>query len=185
MTTSWGHRGCREKGPAMQNLRDQLLKKGLINKEQKQQVEHEKRQARKQLQKGQAEELTQAQQRQAYAERLEAQKQADRQRAAEQHKALEAREKRLQLRHVIDYWQVPEERYGAGTKRWYFVAPSGVVKYLYVSEPTALQLGSGALAIVERPDDGDSRYVLVERDAAEVIARVDMSYIRFHNLREE
>lgn len=165
----------------MQNLRDQLLKKGLINKGQKQQVEQEKRQARKQLKKGLAEELAQEQQRQAYAERLEAQRQADRQRAAEQRQELEEREKRLQIRHVIHYWQLPEERYNAAVRRWYFVSASGVVKYLYVSEPTARQLGSGALAIVERPDDQESPYALVERDAADVIARVDASYIRFHN----
>ena len=38
----------------MQNLRDQLLKTGLISKGQKQQVEQDKRRERKQLKKGQA-----------------------------------------------------------------------------------------------------------------------------------
>ena len=44
----------------MQNLRDQLLKTGLITKGQKQQVEQDKRRERKQLKKGQTDEIAQA-----------------------------------------------------------------------------------------------------------------------------
>jgi uncharacterized protein YaiL (DUF2058 family) len=163
----------------MQNLRDQLLKTGLVTKAQKQQVEQEQRRARKQLKKGQAEELAQVQQKQAYEARLEEQRTADRQRVAAQRQVLEEREKILQIQHIIDYWGLPDER--SGSRRWYFVTPQRIVKYIYVSEPTALQLSTGAIAIVERPDQAEPHYVLVERDAAEVVARVDSSYIRFYN----
>jgi uncharacterized protein YaiL (DUF2058 family) len=163
----------------MQNLRDQLLKTGLISKGQKHQVEQDKRRERKQHKKGHVEEASQAQQRQAYEARLEAQRSADRQRAATQRHQMEAQEKLLQIRHTIDYWQLPEE--SSGTRRWYFVARDNSVRYLYVSEPLALQLGTGALAIVERPDETEPRYVLVERDAAELVARVEPMYVRFHN----
>jgi hypothetical protein len=64
----------------MQNLRDQLLKTGLISKGQKQQVEQDKRRERKQLKKGQADDIAQEQQRRAYEARLEAQRAADRER---------------------------------------------------------------------------------------------------------
>ena len=80
----------------MQNLRDQLLQKGLISKGQKQQVEQDKRRERKQLKKGQADAMAQEQQRQAYEARLEAQRAADRERAAAQRAQFEAREKFLQ-----------------------------------------------------------------------------------------
>lgn len=164
----------------MQNLRDQLLKTGLITKAQKQQVEHDKRRERKQLKKGQAEEIAQVQQRKAYEARLEAQRAADRQRAAAQHALLAAKEQRLRIRHIVDYWKLPEEP--SGTRRWYFVTRHNVVKYLYVSEPIALQLSTGTLAIAERPDEFEEpRYVLIEREAAELIARIDPTYIRFHN----
>ncbi|MBM3226528.1 MAG: DUF2058 domain-containing protein [Candidatus Tectomicrobia bacterium] len=164
----------------MQNLRDQLLKKGLINKGQKQQVEQEKRRERKQMKKGEAEALAQEQQRQAYEAKLEAQRVADRQRAAEQHALLETKERLLRIRHIADYWKLSEEP--SGTRRWYFVSRSQVVKYLYVSEPIGLQLSTGTLAIVERPDEFDEpRYVLIEREAAELVARVDPTYVRFHN----
>ena len=66
----------------MQNLRDQLLKTGLISKGQKQQVEQDKRRERKQLKKGEADEIAQEQQRRAYEARLEAQRVADREQLA-------------------------------------------------------------------------------------------------------
>src|SRR5262249_6559864 len=150
---------------AMQNLRDQLLQKGLITKGQKQQVEQDKRRERKQLKKGQADEIAQAQQRQAYEAKLEAQRAIDRQRAAEQRALLEAKEKLLRIRHIADYWKLSEEP--SGTRRWYFVTRHNIVKYLYVSEPIGLQLGTGTLAVVERPEEvEESRYVLIEREAA-------------------
>ena len=45
-----------------------------------------------------------------------------------------------------------------------------------------MQLSTGALAIVEYPEElEEPRYVLIERDAAELVARVDPTYVRFHN----
>src|SRR5215831_11370556 len=164
----------------MQNLRDQLLKTGLITKGQKQQVEQDKRRERKQLKKGQADEIAQAQQRQAYEAKLEAQRAADRQRAAEQRELLEAKERLLRIRHIIDYWKLSEEP--SGTRRWYFMTQNNSVKYFYVSEPVALQLSTGTLAIVEHPDEFEEpRYLLIEGDAAALVAHIDPTYVRFHN----
>ena len=164
----------------MQNLRDQLLKTGLITKGQKQQVEQDQRRERKQLKKGQADETAQAQQQRAYEARLEAQRAADRQRAAEQHELLEAKEKLLRIRHIIDYWKLSEEP--TGTRRCYFVTQNNIIKYLYVSEPMALQLSMGTLAIVERPGEFEEpRYLLIEGDAAALVARIDPTYVRLHN----
>ena len=163
----------------MQNLRDQLLKTGLISKGQKQQVEQEKRRERKQLKKGEADALAQEQQRRAYEARLEAQRVADRERAAAQRAQFEAKEKLLRIRQITDYWRLEEP---TGTLRWYFMTRNNVVKYLSVSEPLGLQLSTGALAIVECPDElEEPRYVLIEREAAELVARVDPTYVRFHN----
>ena len=163
----------------MQNLREQLLQAGLATKKQKQQVEQDKRRERKQLKKGEAEALAQEQQRHAHAVRLEAQRTADRQRAVAQRQQAEAKEKLLQLRHTINYWKLAEDT--KASQRWYFVTRHNVVKYLYVSNPTALQLRTGAVAIVEHPDEVEPQYMLIERDAAEVVAQVDPGYIRFYN----
>jgi len=163
----------------MQNLRDQLLKTGLISKGQKQQVEQEKRRERKQLKKGEADEIAQEQQRRAYEARLEAQRVADRERGAAQRAQFEAKEKFFRIQQITDYWRLEEP---TGTRRWYFMTRNNEVKYLYISEPLGLQLSTGALAIVERPDEFEEpRYVLLEREAAELVARVDPTYVRFHN----
>jgi len=163
----------------MQNLRDQLVKTGLVSKGQKHQVEQEKRRERKQLKKGEADALAQEQQRLAYEARLEAQRVADRERAAAQRTQFEAKEKLLRIQHITDYWRLEEP---TGTLRWYFMTRNNVVKYLSVSEPLGLQLSTGALAIVECPDElEEPRYVLIEREAAELVARVDPTYVRFHN----
>lgn len=163
----------------MQSLRDQLLKTGAISKAQKHRADHEKRRERKQHQKGQFDEITQEQQRQAYEARLEAQRAADRQRAAMQHAQQAAQEQRLQVQHLIDYWSVPVEPFG--DQRWYFTTRQKKITYLSVSDPIATQLRTGALAIVERPDDTENPYSLVDHDAAELIKRIDPQYIRFYN----
>jgi uncharacterized protein YaiL (DUF2058 family) len=164
----------------MPNLRDQLLKTGLISKGQKQQVEQEKRRERKQLKKGQADEIAQEQQRRSYEAKLEEQRVADRERAAAQRVQFEAKEKLLRIQHIVDYWRLSEEP--SGTRRWYFVTRNNIIKYLSVSEPLGLQLNTGTLAIVERPDEFEEpRYIMIEREAAELIARVDPTYVRFHN----
>ena len=163
----------------MQSLREQLLKSGAISKVQKHRVDHEKRRARKQHQKGQFDEITQDQQRQAYEAKLEAQRATDRQRAAVQHTQHEAKEKHLQLRHIIDYWSVPVEPFG--TQRWYFTTRHKKITHVSVSDPVATQLRTGALAIVERPDDLEHPYGLVDHDAAELIKNIDPQYIRFYN----
>jgi uncharacterized protein YaiL (DUF2058 family) len=162
----------------MQNLRDQLLKAGMVTKEQKQRTDLEKRRQRKQHGKGQRDDTPQAQ-RQAYEAKLAAQRAADRERAAAQRAASEAKEKRLQIRHIIEYWKVPED--SAGTRRWYFVTRDRTIRHLYVSAPLAERLEAGALAIVERPDEQETSYVLIEHEAAEQIGRLDPQYVRFHN----
>jgi uncharacterized protein YaiL (DUF2058 family) len=163
----------------MENLRDQLLKAGVITKKQKRQTEQEKRRERKQHNKGHLDDVIQAQQRQAYEAKLEAQRAADQRRAAAQRAQQEAREKRLQVRHIIDYWKVPEEP--AGSRRWYFTTRHNTIQYLYVTEPLAMQLDTGALAIIERPDEADVSYALVDHEAAALIASIDPQWVRFYS----
>jgi uncharacterized protein YaiL (DUF2058 family) len=163
----------------MQNLRDQLSKAGVVTKEQKRQVEQQKRRERKQYKPGQMEEKLQEQQRQAHEARQQTQRLADQQRATEQRVQLAAREKRLQIRHIIEYWKISTEP--SGTLRWYFTTRQNTVKYLYVSEAIAAQLSRGLLAIAEHPDTLDTPHVLVDGEAAELIRHVDPIYIRFHN----
>ncbi|MGQ4807489.1 hypothetical protein NKDENANG_00841 [Candidatus Entotheonellaceae bacterium PAL068K] len=166
-------------GQAMSSLRDQLLKAGMITKDHKRQVDQDERRKRKQHKKGRVDDERQTQQKQAYAAKLEAQRAADRQRTAAQRAEHNAKEQRLQIRHIIDYWKVSEEPGGA--RRWYFTSRSNTIQPFYMSDPLAAQLGAGALAIVEYPDETETPYVLVDHEAAALIARIDPQYVRFHN----
>jgi uncharacterized protein YaiL (DUF2058 family) len=163
----------------MQNLRDQLLKAGLANKQQKQQIETEKRRSRKRQQRGKAEEVAQEQQRLAHEARLEAQRAADRERAAAQRADLDAREKLLRLQNIIDYWQLDED--DKADRPWHFTTRHNTINHVYVSRPTANRLTSGDVAIVEHPYREDMRYVLVEHDAAVHIEPIDPDLVRFSN----
>ncbi len=163
----------------MQNLRDQLLKAGLANKQQKQQVETEKRRSRKRQKKGKAEEAVQEQQRLAHEARMEAQKTSDRERAAAQRAEIDAREKLLRLQNIIDYWQLDEE--DRADRPWYFTTRHDTINHVYVSRSTANRLTAGDVAIVEHPQREDMRYVLVEHDAAAHIEPLDPDLVRFSN----
>jgi uncharacterized protein len=163
----------------MQNLRDQLLKAGLANKQQKQQIETDKRRSRKRQQKGKAEETAQEQQRLAHEARMEAQRAADRERAAAQRAEIDAREKLLRLQNIIAYWQLDED--DRADRPWYFTTRHNTINHLYVSKPTANRLMAGDVAIVEHPEREDRRYVLVEHDAAAHIEPIDPDLVRFSN----
>jgi len=163
----------------MQNLRDQLLKAGLANKQQKQQIETEKRRSRKRQKRGQAEEATQEQQRLAHEARLEVQRVANRERAAVQRADIDAREKLLRLQNIIDYWQLDED--DRADHPWYFTTRHNTINHVYVSRPTANRLMAGDVAIVEHPQREDMRYVLVEHDAAAHIEPIDPDLVRFSN----
>lgn len=163
----------------MQSLRDQLVQTGVVTKQRQRQIEQEKRRERKQQKKGQVEDAQLAQQRQTYADRLAAQRAADRQRAAEQRTVLEAQEQRHRIRQIVDYWHIPEEP--QSTERWYFETRHNTIAHIYVSDPVAVRLRAGDLAIVERPDTEEARYVLVPQEAAAHIAPIDRQYIRFTN----
>jgi hypothetical protein len=163
----------------MQNLRDQLLKAGLANKQQKQQIETENRRSRKRQKRGKAEEAAQEQQRLAHEARLEAQRAANRERAAAQRADIDAREQLLRLQNIIDYWQLDED--DRADRPWYFTTRHNTINHVYVSRPTANRLMAGDVAIVEHPQREDMRYVLVEHDAAAHIEPIDPEFVRFSN----
>ncbi len=163
----------------MQNLRDQLLKAGLADKQQKQQIETEKRRSRKRQKRGKAEETAQEQQRLAHEARMEAQRAADRERAAAQRTEMDAKEKLLRLQNIINYWQLDED--DRADRPWYFPTRHNTINHVYVSRPTANRLTAGDVAIVEHPEREDMRYVLVEHDAAAHIDPIDPDLVRFSN----
>ena len=132
---------------AIQNLRDKLLKVGLVDKKQKVLADTQDRREKKQ--RG-ADELAAAE---AEKQRLFAEKQAqeaEERRQAELAKAAERAEREAahRVRNICDRWAVRVTR--PGQRRFYFVQRSGRVGYLWLPDAVCDQLCLGALAIVER-----------------------------------
>ena len=132
---------------AMQNLRDKLLKAGLVDKKQKVQVDTQDRREKKQRGADQlaAEE---AEKQRLFAEKqaaeAEARRQADLAKVAER----ASHEAANRVRNICDRWAVRLTK--PGQRRFYFVQRSGRVGYLWLPEVICDQLCLGALAIVER-----------------------------------
>jgi serine/threonine protein kinase len=126
----------------MQNLRDKLLKAGIVDQKQKRKAEHEQRQERH-THKGHDLTAKAEQQRQAlYEAQLEEQR-ARSQKLAEQHKAeQEAKERDLRVR--LHRRPLPAPRPN-GKFRWYFVGRDGKVYHWLVDQRAAEGLEMGHL----------------------------------------
>ena len=142
---------------AMQNLRDKLLKAGLVDKKQKTQVDTQDRRDKKQ--KGAAELAAEEAARQrAFAEKQAAEAEAQRQREAERAAERAAHEARVRVANICAHWAVRQKR--PGQRRFYFARRSGAVGYLLVSDELVEKLSVGALAIIERLDDKEYEVAL-------------------------
>ncbi len=145
------HRRMGESDPmAMQNLRDKLLKAGLVDKKQKTQVDTQDRRDKKQ--KGAAElAAEEAAKQRLFAEKQAAEAEAKRRVEAERATERLAHEARVRVRNICAHWAVHQKR--PGQRRFYFARRSGVISYVLVSDELVEKLSVGALAIVERLDD--------------------------------
>ena len=134
---------------AMQNLRDKLLKAGLVDKKQKTQVDTQDRRDKKQKGAEQLAAEEEAKQR-AFAEKLAAEAEAERQREAERAAERLRHEARDRVRNICERWAVRQRR--PGQRRFYFIRRSGRIGYLLVSDELLEKLSVGAMAIIERLD---------------------------------
>jgi uncharacterized protein YaiL (DUF2058 family) len=148
---------------AMQNLRDKLLKAGLVDKKQKTQVDTQDRRDKKQ--KG-AEQLAaeEAQKQLAFAEKLAAEAEARRKSEAERAAERARHEDRERVRNLCERWAVRQRR--PGPQRFYFTRRSGAIGYLLVSDELGEQLQNGGLAIVELLDDHEQEVALLAARAS-------------------
>jgi uncharacterized protein YaiL (DUF2058 family) len=142
---------------AMQNLRDKLLKAGLVDKKQKTQADTQDRRDKKQ--KGAAELAAEEEARQrAFAEKqaaeAEARRQADLERAAERAR----HEDRGRVRNICEHWALRKPK--PGDRRFYFTRRSGRIGHLMLNDELCEQLRIGALAIIERLDDDEQELAL-------------------------
>jgi uncharacterized protein YaiL (DUF2058 family) len=164
----------------MQNLRDQLLKAGLITEEQKTKAEAQlerKGPKRREESKPKAEAAQQPQQKQDQAQQAPkiSKKQLMKQPV---NRMLDLSDpKTLKIYQAIEAHRSRAET--KGDMPFHFTLRDGRVRKMFVNRVTSEALESGKLAIVE---DGDpNRHVIVDAQAVPLIREVDTEAVRFAN----
>jgi len=183
-----------------QDLRDKLLKAGLIDKKAKKRADHRARLKRTEDQKkGVGEETVREQKDRAFDEKFEVQRRSDKERERARHQEQKERERqqaaerrgkaaaekqesaRLRQKHkarelLQASWFMPQE---PGTVAFHFVSRSGGIRKLHVSTRIAHDLNSGQLAVAQLPGSGEESFGLVRRDVAEQLQANDPALVRF------
>jgi uncharacterized protein YaiL (DUF2058 family) len=160
----------------MQNLRDKLLKAGLVTEKQAQQAAREQRQGpgaktHKEREKALSEE--EQQRRAAFAAREAELSEERRKEAAKLAEARMQSERARRLRQLVETHRIRE----AGEVSFHYVRRNGKVGRLDLSLETQKQLEQGAAAVVDDPGSPDC--AVVSADAAKRIYEVDPQAIRF------
>ena len=164
-----------DRGMAIGNLRDKLLKAGLVDKKQKQQADLEDRRDKKQKsQDKQAEEAAERQR--LYAEQQAREAEEQRQREAERKEERARHELRHRVRNICERWAVRSRK--PGDRRFYFVKRNGRIGRLMVNDGFYDQLLIGSLVVVESVPDEET-HVLLPPDAALRVAELDCTAVRF------
>jgi len=165
----------------MADLRDQLLRAGLIDKKSKQQADtaaRRKKKKKKKKKKGSSV-SDEERRRQAYEEQLATEAEENRRRERERHRDQDVHEREQRVSNLAGAWAVREQK--PGPRRFCFVTREQRITWFDLSAPLALQLELGAMAIVDRPGDPDEPYAIVPRNIAEQISQIDPQHIRFWN----
>jgi len=187
----------------VQNLRDKLLKAGLVDRKKKKKIEHQQRLARQGRKPDDAEAERQRQER--YLRQLEEKKRRDRARQqAEQARRrqeaeLAARQQQEQRQRQRQEAERERRRRQArrilagnmflparpGPVAFHFVSRSGGIRRLMLSTGLVHDLSRGLLAICQLPARDRERIGLVRRDVARQLLELDAGLVRFFVTEDE
>lgn len=144
---------------AIQNLRDKLLKAGLVDKKQKVLADTQDRREKKQHGADKLAE-SEAEKRHLFEEKQAAEAHAKRLAEQTRNQQKAQQETAYRIRNICDRWAVRLTK--PGVRRFYFVQRAARVGYLWLPESVCDDLCLGALAIVERvpPTETAARVVL-------------------------
>jgi len=174
-TFSRGAGASRYAPRAMQNLRDKLLKAGLVTEKQAQEADKGQKGPKATVKARQdAVSADERQRQEAFAQREAELSDVRRKEAAKKAEARMQSERVLRLRQLVEANRVREP---PGEVNFHFVKRSGKIGRLAVSAETAKLLESGAAAVVEDP--GQPEHAVVPSEAAKRIYEVDPPAIRF------
>jgi uncharacterized protein YaiL (DUF2058 family) len=161
----------------MQNLRDKLLKAGLVDQKQVQDAERKGRSDKPKAsfkERARVESDEERQRREAFAAREAEQAEERRKEAAKRAEARMQSERAHRLRALVEAHRLREP---PGDSAFHFVKRSGKIARLALSAETAKLLETGAAAVVEDP--GQPEHAVVPSEAAKRIYEVDKQAVRF------
>lgn len=162
----------------MQNLRDQLLKAGVIDKKKKRHADRESKSERRK--KGARTVAAEEQERAAaHEEKLAAQRNEARARDEQKKAERAASESLYRARDLVTKGIVRQGR--RGNRRFHFVTRGGRIPFLTISEELALQLERGQVAIVEVPLEPVETFEVVERATANKLGETHGEFVLFVN----
>ena len=159
----------------MQNLRDKLLKAGLVTEKQAEEAARDQRQgsAKKHREREKALSEEERQRREAFAAREAELAEERRKEAAKQAEARMQSERARRLRQLVETHRLRD----SGEIAFHYVRRNRKVGRLDVSAETQKMLEQGAAAVVDDPGSPDC--AVVPADAAKRIYEVDPQAIRF------
>lgn len=164
------------------SMKDQLLKAGLVNKKQVRKANQKAKKSRRDRQGSRAaKKVVEAQQRDA---KKAEQQQRRQQRIAERRQRDRIREAAESLRRVDQILGAHRVHCRGGQQRFWFVGPNRQhIGRLEVPESIAFDLHCGRLAIAYRgPADAfEPDIVLIPKETAQRVERIDPTRILFHN----
>jgi uncharacterized protein YaiL (DUF2058 family) len=159
----------------MQNLRDKLLKAGLVTEKQAKEAARDERQGSSKQHRERENQVTveERQRREAFAAREAELAEERRKEAGKQAEARMQSERARRLRQLVETHRLRE----AGEVVFHYVRRSGKIGRLDVSLVTQKMLEQGGAAVVEDPGSPDC--AVVPGEAAKRIYEVDPQAIRF------
>jgi len=157
----------------MQNLRDKLLKAGLVTEKQAKEAAREERPARKHKEREAQVSAEEQQRREAFAAREAELAEERRKEAAKAAESKMQSERARRLRQIVQAHRIDDP--GAGL--FHYVRRNGKIGRLALGAETQKLLESGAAAVVDDPGSPDC--AVVPAEAAKRIYQVDPQAIRF------
>lgn len=160
----------------MGNLRDELIRKGLLDDKRARQMAHEERARRN---KAGQETVAQEKQQQDQERRAreDARREGDRQREVARQAREQERQEGLRLDQMLrDHALVEGVR---GPRRFHFVAPDRRIPYLDLSEEVARRLENGQLAICALSGAAGHEFVIVPAPTARRAAEANPASLLF------
>ena len=145
----------------MSDMRDALLKAGLVNKKTADHAHREDQtKARRLGARGRQQEEKAREE--SHAQKTETQRQQDREREARRLQGRTTKEEAARLTDIVRNGIVRAGR--SGKRRFYFVAADGRIPFLEMSDDLARQLEMGQAAILQLPSSGEA--LVISREAA-------------------